>query len=69
MGEDLIVRDVTVIDGSGAAVANVEVTITDGTFVAIRPTTDATTVLGLRRSRRILASRLMGGAHASARSR
>src|SRR5580693_6254132 len=38
MGEDLIVRNVTVIDGSGEpAAAGMEVAIADGRFVAIRP--------------------------------
>jgi imidazolonepropionase-like amidohydrolase len=48
MGEDLIVRNVTVIDGSGSEpVANAEVAIQDGKFVAIRPSdarTNATRV-------------------------
>src|SRR5580693_8841313 len=38
MGEDLIVRNVSVIDGSGEPpAAGMEVAITDGRFVAIRP--------------------------------
>ena len=38
MGEDLIIRNVTVIDGTGGApVANAEVAIAGGLFAAIRP--------------------------------
>jgi imidazolonepropionase-like amidohydrolase len=43
MAEDLIIRNVTVIDGSGGApVANAEVAIEGGKFVAIRPAGPAT---------------------------